>query len=155
MVSRGQPCWAAEIKKELDALGFGYIWLNQGPPAGVELGNLISEIKGRIRDIRFQEQLSEGQTLSSLKSFCMYKKAIGREKKLDVLIGLCPRRQYCRFLLNCPGGLIIRDNIIKKCSKCEQIIVGNIFIHLLINCAEFDKLRSELGRSTYWLDKIS
>lgn len=154
MANRGTECWGLGVKKELDRLGFSYMWSNQsvGDLSGKAFRKVI---KTRITDQRIVQQREEARLKPSSRYYARAKIEPGIDEQLRKLHGHVMRRSYVRFSLGSTGALIKREKGRgKKCVECLEDLVGNVFVHRVLECKKFLQLREILKREL-WFDELN
>jgi len=133
--------WAQGIKKELDRLGFSWMWGKQGR-LGLSKVRFKNMVKGRIADQRISAQLEEGRSMKSCKFFIDECLEGGVDRVLGELTSNQLRVKYLSLVLRSEGRIMKRSEG-KSCVECGESVEENIFVHRLLSCEKFRKKRKK------------
>lgn len=135
--------WASEIKKELNNMGLGNLWISQ-----FERIPQFSVIKQRIRDQYIQTWNASLNSMSKLESYSRYKKTFEMEKYLQILSNDTLRKHLSAFRLvshRLEIEIGRHNNIPREqriCKICNMQQTESEY-HFLLVCPAYHDLRTK------------
>ena len=153
LANRGMECWALSIKRTLQHLGYPTIW-DQQDYLVMSKAKLKQLLVKRINDQCLASQREKAKQMKSCKEYIQEIHTGGLDKRLENY-NFEGRRKYARLMLRSEWGIMTTDaGGGRSCTECGEIFVNNIFIHRIIDCKYFDKIRNNLKERNH-IEKIT
>ena len=143
--SQGKTNWASKVRRTLQTLGFGFVWLNQGV-ANEKM--FLSVFKQRAIDVVRQEWSA---TMRDSDRYCLYRKfksVLEPEKYLTDVNVKCFRDTLGRFRLGVSEIQTHRNRFVRQippgindCPYCPGKVEDEK--HVLFACPKYDAFRPQ------------
>ena len=144
--------WSREVEAELKSLNLEYAWKN---PEAISINKFKKIVKQKVKQSSLDKSLAEWQSLPSYRYFNDLLKVELRHKIIMKFEFSCRRRLYIKVLLNQFEEHVNREDGIKICKMCNELVDKRTAIHRIFDCTGLARLRDTANEQEWFMNIAS